>query len=613
MSLTKILSVILAISAFLVYSGTIKNNYAFDDIIVLQDNSLVKQGIKAVPKLLTTPRMLGNQASVNDTYRPLSLVMFAIEYELFGLNPVIGHLINILFFSFCVSTLFVCLLKLFGQEKLFVVFLASLLFALHPIHTEVVANIKSRDEIMCFLFAFLALMHMLKYLDTQSSSCLAIANLFFFISLLSKETSFTFLAIFPLCCYVYNKNKNKLTQKIIITSSIIAFAFLAIRFIVLRKYNADHISAIAYIDNMLIKPPSASSAIATKLLILGKYLQLLLVPYPLICDYSYATIPFVFPSDWRVIITAVIYSTLIAIAIYRIRKNYKDVWAFAIFFYMITMSMCSNIPFLIGSQMAERFLFFPSVGFCLALAMAIKTFFPQSGTSDTYTWFHQKLLFVIVPVISIYSVITTRRNSEWIDNFTLFSADVAKAPQNCRLNNYMAIELNNKSDSEYNDLQQRDLFLLEARRYSLKAVEVSAYPQNVDALYSLATCYKKLGMYDSAEFFLRKGLIAEPNHLQTLNALGVVYGITKQYDESITLFKRILAIDSLDFNAHINLAGTYMKMKNYALAITYFSKANAIEPGNKVVLNYLAEAWQIKGNPDSTLKYKKLQQMNNNE
>ncbi|MFI5196944.1 MAG: hypothetical protein ACHQD8_07620, partial [Chitinophagales bacterium] len=151
------LCIALCVVCFGLYFNTLWNGYILDDVMVLKDNTMVTQGVKAIPELLSTPHMRGYLIIPNDLYRPLSLVMFAIEYQFFGLNPMVGHFFNIVVFAGCVIMLFLFLNKFFGGGKMAIAFIAALIFAVHPIHTEVVANIKSRDELLCYFFAFLSL------------------------------------------------------------------------------------------------------------------------------------------------------------------------------------------------------------------------------------------------------------------------------------------------------------------------------------------------------------------------------------------------------------------------------------------------------------------------
>ena len=115
LSLVTKLCILLSVVCCLLYANTLFNGYAFDDPVVIVKNKFVTEGISAIPKLLATPHLLGFYVIPNDLYRPLSLVMFAIEYQFFGLNPMTGHLFNIFTYVTCVLLLFLFLDRFFDN------------------------------------------------------------------------------------------------------------------------------------------------------------------------------------------------------------------------------------------------------------------------------------------------------------------------------------------------------------------------------------------------------------------------------------------------------------------------------------------------------------------
>ena len=117
--LTRTLAILLGVISLFVYANTLKNGYALDDYNVLVNNTYITKGVSAIPQILSTPYRWGNVTSSNDLYRPLSLVMFATEYQFFGKNPMPNHLVNILLFAGCVILLFFFLDNLFERKKLF--------------------------------------------------------------------------------------------------------------------------------------------------------------------------------------------------------------------------------------------------------------------------------------------------------------------------------------------------------------------------------------------------------------------------------------------------------------------------------------------------------------
>ena len=125
-------ALVLAVSSLLVYINTARNGYALDDATVITQNKFVTQGISAVPQIFATPYRLGFYVAPNDMYRPLSLVFFAAEYQLFDGNAAGFHIVNVLFFCGCVVMLFYFILNCLGAGKLGVAFIASLLLRCIP-------------------------------------------------------------------------------------------------------------------------------------------------------------------------------------------------------------------------------------------------------------------------------------------------------------------------------------------------------------------------------------------------------------------------------------------------------------------------------------------------
>ena len=150
---------IIFIFALVVYANTLVNDYTQDDAIVLTDNMYTQQGFKGIPGLLTKDTFFGffkkegkDKLVSGGRYRPLTPIIFAIEHQFFGNNPMASHFINIILFGILCVVLYKVLLLLFVEKEYkkiqyIIPFFAALLFLSHPIHTEAVANIKGRDEI----------------------------------------------------------------------------------------------------------------------------------------------------------------------------------------------------------------------------------------------------------------------------------------------------------------------------------------------------------------------------------------------------------------------------------------------------------------------------------
>jgi len=567
----------LGIVSFLLYGNTLQHGFILDDVMVLKENVLVKQGIKAIPELLTTPHMRGYLVIPNDLYRPLSLVMFAIEYSLFGLSPSVHHFFNILTFAGCVVMLFLFLNKFFDGKKLAVAFIAALLFAVHPIHTEVVANIKSRDELMCFFFALWSLNLFMNYMKEGKAWQLVLGSFVFFLSLISKETVITFLAVIPVLFFLYS-NENRRRAIFITGVSVLAtVVFMVIRTAVLTKYNANQPGATTdFMDNALAGAPSAVSKVATEFFVLGKYLKLMFVPYPLLVNYSFNSIPFVGFTDIGALLSVVVYAAMVVAGIVRIRKNPKDPWAFAILIYLASLSLFSNFPFLMGAEMAERFAFFASAGFCIAVALAIEQWILKESATDVKSLKATRTLMVLLPLLLVFGGMTFARNNDWKDEYTLYKTDVEKSPQDSRLYQYLATAIAENMYPAEPDSNRRKEMDLESIGYLRKALGI--YPDFAEAHVELGRLYERARMYDSAVAQDTRALQLKPFNATANNNMGSVDITLGKYSEAIPFLERSIAGNPNFKFVYLNLARAFKQLKQYDSAARYYNEMLVFDP-----------------------------------
>ncbi len=594
------LTLVLAIISFALYANTLKNGYALDDYNVIKDNTIVTKGTSAIGEILSTPYRRGWFVTSNDLYRPLSLVMFAIEYQVSDGSPAAGHFMNVILFAGCVMLLFLFLDSLFERKKTAVAFMAALLFAVHPIHTEVVANIKSRDEILCFFFAFLSMNLFVKYLDAGKMKHLLIGSACFLLSLMSKETVITFLGIIPLVFFFYRNEDKKRSVYITVSAVAMSALFLIIRFSVLSAYHANNTSDVSFIDNMLSGAPSAASRLATEFVILGDYLKLLFVPYPLICDYSFNSIPFTTFSNIWVLLSMAVYVALGVYSIMGLMKRPKDPFVFSVLFFLAAISLFSNIPFLIGSPMAERFAFFASVAFCLIVPLAIERWVLKTPNADASFVTNSKMLSVIIPVALIYGGMTVGRNSDWADNYSLFKADVNKSPNDSRLSYYYGTEMVTRAGNEGNpSVKQQQL--TEGITYLRRSLNI--YPDYENALSELGNAFFHTNQNDSAEFYDKKALVINPKSALTLNNLAGVYFVTKQYPLALEICKKSIELNPAYVDAFSNEGLCFLHMGKPDSALFYLYKAINVNPNFKGTYQNLVLVYKALNMPDSVRKY----------
>ena len=157
---------------------------------------LTARGVAALPEIFSSPH-LDFAGQVFD-YRPVTLATFAVEHEIFGENPDLGHLLNVALYATAVVVLFQLLRSTFGATATPYAFTATLLFVAHPIHTEVVASLKSRDEILAMLLGLLSVLLFLRYFERGRVLDATGAAVAFLLALMSKLSSAPFVVLAPL-------------------------------------------------------------------------------------------------------------------------------------------------------------------------------------------------------------------------------------------------------------------------------------------------------------------------------------------------------------------------------------------------------------------------------
>lgn len=619
------LSLLLPVLAFALYANTLGSDYTVDDGTVMQNNKIVKKGVSAIPEILTTPYRKGFWDRNESLYRPLSVVMFAIEWQLAPENPMPGHIINVALYMLTAFLLFRFLLLLFNQNIL-LAFSVALLYIVHPIHTEVVANIKSRDEILCFLFIILSFHQFLKGLQNNKLSHHVYAAVFFFLSLMSKESSITCVAIFPLLAYFVQSKKplESLRSSIIVWCA--ALVYLGVRFMVLK--GVTNFTEILPINNSLVNATTITDRLATAIMILGKYLWLLIIPQPLSFDYSFNTFPIVGLGNVRSLAALLAY---LIIGIYAIRSFAKrNLAGFGLAFLLITLSIVSNIFFLIESVMAERFTYLPSLGICIAgvvlLAQWLKVQYKGSNFVNVSSVISSnKTFFVILFSISfLYSVKTIARNFDWKNNLTLLATDVKTCPESARIRyaygSAILIEqaLKEKDHDKKMNLLDRSIEQLEKG--------VAILPTYSEAYYHLGIAYKerenypkaiaafeqaakhktftdpqffvswgvacgKAGMYDQSIKALNHAIDLDPKTTDAYLNLGVFYDEMKRYDDAISSLKTALKLDSSSYNACYNIGNTYAHKNNFTEAIKWYKKTLELNPSNEDAVNNIGNSY----------------------
>lgn len=577
---------------FLLYGISIKYGYVLDDKLVLSENNFVKKGFAGIGDIFTNETFTGYLGEQQDLvvgarYRPLSMATFAVEHQFLGLNPNVSHFLNILFYALSGLLLFRVLALFLPQRKdqgwyLKLPFLAALLFIAHPIHTEVVANIKGRDEILMLLLTFGAFYFSYRYIASNKTIPLILSGVVFFIALMAKENAVTFLAVIPLAFYLFTKTDWKHIGISLLPLATAFVVYLVVRMSVIG-YLLDSGKEITGIMNNPFYGVTAGERFAMISYTLGKYLQLLFFPHPLTHDYYPYQVPIINWADWRAILPLLLNAGLLAVAVRWFKK--QPVISWSILYYFATLSIVSNIVFTVGAPMNERFLYLSSVGFCVAFAWLIVELLPKwlKLSAPRNAQFSMVLLGI---VLFGYSLKTITRVPAWENEMTLNRAAIKVSKNSARANSYMAYSLYRASLEEPDQARKRAM-LDEALPLVNRALEI--YPEYTDAL----TC--KGGVVSS--YYQMDGNLDQllEEFYQILAARHVSF--IDQYVEYLN--GRADPQKMLNFYHRVGYELFLQTKKNYPLAIKYLNYGLQVAPGNITLLEDLTEAYFLAGQPNN--------------
>jgi len=451
-------ALVLMAAAFLLYALSIGFGYVLDDQMVIWENVYVLKGFAGLGDIFGADSFMGyfqKKESLflleGGRYRPLSLATFAVEVGFFGKDhPGISHFINVLLYGVTGVLLYRILLGLFptkegGQWYFSLPFLAAAIFVLHPLHSECVANIKGRDEILALLGSLAALYASLKYFDTNRSLWLWLSGLFLFLAMLSKENALTFLAVIPLTVWFFVKVPTGRITAVMAPLLGAALLFIIVRYNALG-YMLDHGKAVSDLMNDPFLGMTTGERLATTFLTLGWYVKLLFVPHPLTHDYYPYHVPKVNWTDWRALVSLALYVGMGAWALLNLRK--RQMAAYSILFWLVTLSIVSNLFVKVGAFMNERFVYMPSVAFCILAGWFIARKLPE--------WFKEKPdhpgIFsagLMVAIAVLFGLRTFTRVPDWKDAMSLNEAAIKVSVNSARSHCFYVTSL-------YKDVYQKE-------------------------------------------------------------------------------------------------------------------------------------------------------------
>ena len=589
--------------AMLLYANTFHHGWVLDDSFLFKDNKYVTAGLSGWKDIMMNHSQAGAEFLPETfQYRPVSQLLFALEWEISPNNTTFYHVMNVLWNAACSVLLFVLLRMMFKRRSWIFPLLITLIFTANPMHTEVVANIKSRDELCYFLFLLIAIISALMYFENGKKINLLWLFLSYTMSFFSKESAITALVAIPLVVYFFGekrqvnvvqttaKPKGKKAEKvksalfenlkpyinIMLVLVLSTGAYLGMRYMVLSVWHDYHSSYVTLMQNYLADQ-SLDIRLGSAVWLMGKYLFLAFVPYMQSCDYSFAQLPYVGVLDWRFVLVFLVYVAMLIYVIYSLFvKKERSIFVFCILFWVTTMSIYSNTVYLIGSSFADRFLFVPVLASAIVFVEVLAKLFRIDSNKIEMGAKPLVMIALTAIVICLFSTQTVLRAADWKDPYTLYKADAPKVPGSARIKFYLgdavrdeALQVEGVDSAAFNDNMQRSISIYRS------AIDIN--PDYSECYERLGFCYLRLSRYypdrhysDTSIYYLDKSIELFPyDGLAYYNRAEVAYD-KGDYQMAKDCYSEVLNLGGNIYDSYFKVGNSYYELGIYDTAMMYY-------------------------------------------
>ncbi|MBI2280769.1 MAG: DUF1736 domain-containing protein [Bacteroidetes bacterium] len=642
--------ILFVVLTFVLYGNSINNEYALDDNIVVEGNALVAQGIKAIPEIFKSRYASGKQEY---EYRPMVTASFAVEKQFFRKLPEkqtkiekkrkdkltqanISHFINVLLYAFTCIILFNLLKVIFKSYHLLLPLLVTLIFLVHPIHTEVVDNIKSRDELFMMIGIILALFWQVKYTETNHYKYIFYAGLAILFAALSKRNAMAIYGLAPIVLYFIKADYKKIG---IVLLSLIAISVMVV---LMKKglLTGKSTRNLMFFENPLYYQGTWLDRVTVGLYCSWFYLEMLIFPVKMSFYYGYNQIPMATFGNWQVWLALLFF---IPLGIFGLMKFIKrDVLGLGIIIWFGVMLGVINVFFPIVGIVADRFSYIFSLGFCIVVVWILLKVFKINVTDiQSKIKLPNQLVITIGFIFVIYGGRTIARNPNWHDYMTLYNHDIEHLTESAKAHALLAntlypmvikdIQQNPSSPQIPKDVQTLIFHFKEAIRidstystswnnlgsvyvnyirdynlsinYCKKAIIYN--PDYVEAHFNIAYSYSAINNFDSAYYYGKKLIEIDPDYLKTYEFMNGLVTKNNKVNEWINDLIVLAQKSEKPKNIYVGIANLSSLNANgdYSTSIEYFEKAYQLDTADKVLCNHLIKLYQFMGNTEKANQY----------
>jgi len=536
---------IIVLSSFIVYLNSLNNGFIYDDIATIKENFAIRNPENIGVFFTNTINTAGSSQVLQKTYRPLVMTTFALNYWIGKFN-VAGY--NILFHTANAVLIYILIILLLGmelnisQKKINVMaFFASLLFAVHPVNTEAVNYIWQRSELMASFFYLLAVVTFIRYRGKTLQYVLL--TVFYIMALISKEMAVTLPFILMLIDWYFMAGFNKR----------IFFNHFNKRYlpliVITLTYSIYRLTGFGFFGD--ISDPSKEGVFnyfITQSRVILKYFQLIIIPVGFSIDHNFPVSRSIF--DGKVIMSFIIIIIIILVGNY-LAKYSKTTSLFMLWFFIIlipTSTVISLYPII----MNDHRIYLAGAGIITAIIILLFSYLPGK----------KFIIIVTGMVLVLFSFLTIRRNIDWKDDISLWSATIKVSPGSFRAHDALG--------AAYLERGMLD----EALKEKQKAIEIN--PNNVALYMNRGIAYGMKGQLENAMNDFDKAIELNPEDTDAYYNRGSLYGESGQYQKAIEDYTKAIELNPEDADAYYNRGITYHRSGRRQKAIEEFYQAGLI-------------------------------------
>lgn len=558
---------LIILTAFL-YLTAIWTPFEFDDRERIVDNPAIRN-LSNIPAFFYSRELMPFGGEI---YRPLGDISFAIDYAIWGINPLGFHLTNVLIHVINSALLFLFLELTFNSP--WASMAASILFAWHPVQTEAVIWIKGREDLFVTMFTLLTLIWYRLYSMRSNRAYIFISLLSFVLALLSKEMAVVIPVILLMLDMIW---KEDVRIKRYLPYAAIVAAYILARYLVLEQ-----VAQRSYWGGGPVQ------TIYTMSRAISYYIKLLFFPVNLSLDYLGYPVskaisdPYVIPS--------ILFLLLISsFGVYRLLRH-RDIAGLSVLWFFVTLAPVSNIiPLKI--ILAERFLYLPSIGLA----------FIYAKMAEGSSW---RRSLPLILIITSFAVLTLEREYVWSSSSRLWEDAVKKMPYNDRAHfnlgsvymeegrfndavreNNAALKLNPFDPKTYVNrglayaaLGESEKAMSDYRR----ALEIE--PGLPNAHHNIGNLFLQSGDSSKAAEEFQKEMRGNSNKI-TMYRLYASYIATgnaaferRDFPSAVIYYEKAKITIGEQEEAYLNLALTYLKMGNRYAAVGVYEELLKVRP-----------------------------------